>query len=227
MDNKTKHSAACVDTVSLQVMPTPSTPSLKPPGPPFISVRCKMCILCVRVHLSFWTRLSVRRRSTPLQCVRPFFFYSDTVQGKSRQNGTMGCVPVDRLTLHWRGGGVTRWAHTLKLLACNLPFFLSPSAPPPQPLPMYAVTPKTVEVTVSMDYFVDDDAVVYLKRFEEALSRKQLCSIKSATVDIPKHFSFCGMKGTTLDKRPGQMGGKGPSPPAAAARASERRVHHR
>lgn len=90
---------------------------------------------------------------------------------------------------------------------------------------MYAVTLKTVEVTVAMNYFVDDDdTVIYLKRFEEALSWKQLCSIKSETVDIPKHFSFCGMKGTTLDKRPGKMGGKARPP---AARASERRVHHR
>lgn len=43
---------------------------------------------------------------------------------------------------------------------------------------MYAVTPKTVEVTVAMNYFVDDDTVIYLKRYEEALSWKQLCSIK-------------------------------------------------
>lgn len=89
---------------------------------------------------------------------------------------------------------------------------------------MYAVTPKTVEVTVAMNYFVDDDTVIYLKRFEEALRWKQLCSIKSETVDIPKHFSFCGIKGTTLDKQPGEMGEKARPP---AARASERHVHHR
>lgn len=53
----------------------------------------------------------------------------------------------------------------LKLLACNLPFFPPPSLPP---LPMYAVTLKTVEVTVAMNYFVDDDTVIYLKRFEKS-----------------------------------------------------------
>lgn len=33
---------------------------------------------------------------------------------------------------------------------------------------MYAVTLKTVEVTVAMNYFVDDDTVIYLKRFEKS-----------------------------------------------------------